>query len=523
MKKFLQQRLGLCFWLTIFALVPASKSSMGARYDWLEFNGDALHSGNNRQENIIDTSNVANLELLFQMTLPEIVDGAPVYLSAVITSAGTKDLLFVTTKAGHILALDARTGAPLWMQQNPPGDCRVNNELGPCFTTSSPAIDPNRQYVYSYGLDGYVHKYRVEDGTEITSGGWPELTTLKGFDEKASSALSVATARDGVSYLYVTHAAYPRDPGDLGDYQGHVTTINLMDGTQHVFNAACSNQVDVHFVAQPATPDCAQRQMGIWSRAGVVYDPATDKIYVATGNGTFDPGNHQWGDTVFALRADGTGDNGDPLDSYTPSNYQQLDEEDDDLGSSNPVILTVPATYPIQHLALQGGKQSEVRLINLDNLSGAGGAGNTGGELGTTIDLPQGGKMMTTPVAWVNPSDGRTWVILATTEAICAMQLAFDGYQMPSLTMEWQRSEGGTSPLVANGVLYYANNNGVWALDPISGAALWNSNQIGPIHWQSPVVANGVLYITDEAKHLSAFALRNQVGPFDLFLPFILR
>src|SRR5207247_1137489 len=132
----------------------------------------------------------------------------------------------------------------------------------PCYTTSSPAVDPNRQYVYSYGLDGYVHRCQVADGTEVTSGGWPELASLKPFNEKGSSALSIATAKNGTSYLYVTNGGYF---GDQGDYQGHVTAINLADGSQQVFNANCSNQ-PVHFAQQPGTPDCPGVRSGIWAR-----------------------------------------------------------------------------------------------------------------------------------------------------------------------------------------------------------------------------------------------------------------
>ena len=80
----------------------------------------------------------------------------------------------------------------MWSHQNGPAACTINNSGGPCFTTSSPAIDPNRLYVYSYGLDGLVHKYHVGDGVEVTGGGWPQLATLKGFDEKGSAALSFA-------------------------------------------------------------------------------------------------------------------------------------------------------------------------------------------------------------------------------------------------------------------------------------------------------------------------------------------
>ena len=232
-------------------------------YDWLQFNGDASHSGSNTLENQISVNNVAQLRLLFQVSLPGIADGSPVYLSNVETPSGVHDLIFVTTRSGYIAALDAHSGALIWSKQYGAAGCLINNNQArnePCYTTSSPAIDPNRKYVYSYGLDGYVHKYAVGNGTEILSGGWPELTTLKGYDEKGSSALSIATTPIGTSYLYVAHAGYP---GDQGNYQGHITAINLADGTQKVFNTLCSNQT-VHFVDSRVTsgPDCYPETMG---------------------------------------------------------------------------------------------------------------------------------------------------------------------------------------------------------------------------------------------------------------------
>ncbi len=211
-------------------------------YDWLQFGGDMRHSASNIFETTLTHTSVNSLAPKYQVTLPATVDGSPVYLEAVITTSGVKDLLFVTTTAGHIIALDAQTGSQAWSHQYGPGSCQINTNAGPCYTTSSPAIDPNRQYVYSYGLDGYVHKYQVGDGTEIMGGGWPELATTKGFDEKGSSALSFATS-GGTTYLYVTHGGYP---GDQGDYQGHVTAIDLATGQQKVFNTACSDQA-VHF------------------------------------------------------------------------------------------------------------------------------------------------------------------------------------------------------------------------------------------------------------------------------------
>lgn len=481
----------------------AAPANAAAPYDWLQFDGDPRHSGNNTLEATISPQNVAGLTRRFQTTLPAIADGAPVYVGGVSTASGTRDLLFVTTKAGDVVALDAHSGSQIWIQHNPAGTCTVNNGSQPCYTTSSPVIDPNRQYVYSYGLDGRVHKYQVGSGAEVTGGGWPEVATIKGFNEKGSSALAFATARDGATYLYVTNGGYL---GDRGDYQGHVTAISLASGSQNVFNANCSDQT-VHLGLSPNTPSCTAVQSAIWARSGVVYDPNTDRIYMATGNGPFNPGQNSWGDTVFALRPDGAGSNGGPIDSYTPDNYQQLDDQDLDVGSTAPAILPVPASSAVQHLAVQGGKDAMLRLLNLDNLSGQGGPGHTGGEIGAPIWIPQGGQVLTAPAIWVNPSDHGTWVFVADDRRVSGLKLNFDASGNPSLQVTWQNTTGATSPIVANNVLYYATSGSIQAINPTDGARLWSSNDIGAIHWESPIVANGVLYITDESKHLTAYAL----------------
>src|SRR5262249_6477112 len=105
-----------------------------AAYDWLQFNGDASHAGNNVQERALDRTNVAQLQFKYQIALPAYGDGAPVFLESVATPSGTRDVLFVTTRAGHLIALDAKTGAQLWSRQSGPGACTVNNGASPCYT-----------------------------------------------------------------------------------------------------------------------------------------------------------------------------------------------------------------------------------------------------------------------------------------------------------------------------------------------------------------------------------------------------
>jgi outer membrane protein assembly factor BamB len=480
---------------------PPTATAAPAAYDWLQFNFDPQHSGYNPHETTIGPGNVAGLKQVFRVTLPAIADGAPAYLSGVQTPSGPRDLLFLTTKAGHILALDAHSGERVWMHQYAAGTCRINLGSQLCYTTSSPAIDPDRRYVYSYGLDGQVHKYQVGDGTEVTTGGWPELTTRKPFNEKGSSALAQATAADGTPYLYMTNGGYL---GDRGDYQGHVTAINLADGSQQVFNTNCSDQA-VHFVQEPGQPDCPAVQSAVWARAGVVYDPATDLIYFATGNGPFDPARYDWGDSVLAVHPDGRGSGGNPVDSYTPADYQRLQNRDLDLGSTAPAILPVPDGSTVAHLGLQGGKDAVLRLLDLSNLSGPGGPGHTGGEVQVLTGVAHG-DIFTAPAVWVDPASGTTWAFLVDPEAISGLRLGLDSSGTPQLERVWGVTGGGSSPIVANGVVYYAGSRGIRALDPTGGKVLWEDTSLGGIHWESPIVANGVLYITDEKAGLTAYA-----------------
>ncbi len=494
--------------IALVALVAMSPATHAVKpgttgYDWSQFNFDQQHSGNNTKEKEIKAGNVSRLHRLFRVSLPDVADGAPAYLSDVRTTEGTMSLLFLTTRDGHIVAVNARTGKTVWKHQYGPGDYRINNGHQPVYTTSSPAVDPNREFVYSYGLDGYVHKFSVANGEEVKSGGWPELCTLKPFDEKGSSALAIATARNGASYLYVTNGGYL---GDRGDYQGHVTAINLRDGVQHVFNANCSDN-PVHFVERPGKPDCPAVQTAIWSRPGVIYDPATDRIYMATGNGPFDPQNHDWGDTIFSLNPDGTGHDGNPVDAYTPANHHYLNAADLDLGSTAPAILPTPADCTVRDLAVQGGKDMKLRLVNLADLSGGRGPGHVGGEIGKLVDVPQGGMVFTQPAVWVNPADKSTWVFVATYSGLSALKLHVDKRGMPSIKAAWRNDDEGSSPIIADNVLYCAGSHDMRAIDPTTGKLLWHDTNIGKIHWESPIVVNGVLYITDEAGDITAYAL----------------
>lgn len=479
--------------------------------DWLQFGYDQAHSGFNPAE--ISYPVASQTTPAWSVTIHAFGDStalradmAPVFLSGVVTSGGTKDLLYLVTDNGTLVAVDAATGTVIWSHQ--PSTTITNEGM-----SGSAAIDPNRQFVYAYALDGKVYKYPVAGTNPVSGNGWPEVSTVKPSAEKGAAALAFSTPPGGTNYLYHVTNGYD---GDGGDYQGHITAINLSTGAQHVFNVMCSNLLDMHFVnnGTPKTNDCnlthssgyGDGQMGgIWGRAGTTYDAATNRIYFASGNGLFDAnmsGDFEWGDSVLSLNPDGTGSGGGfPVDSYTPSQYATLYGNDIDLGSTGPAILPSTSTsFP--HLAIQSGKDSCVRLINLDNMSGMSGPGNTGGELneatscstdalGTHVVFPQ-------PAVWVNPADNSTWVYVVNhSDMLQAYQLNVTG--TPSLTKKWSAA-AGRSPVIANHTLYYVSGNAIVGLDTLTGTQTWSASLGGGIHWQSPIVVNHHLYIVDGAQ-----------------------
>lgn len=480
-------------------------------YDWLQFNLTAQHLGNDDLEWRISRHNASSLKLLFR-TPVAVSDGAPVLLRSVPTVRGVKDLIFATATTGTLAAYDACTGAQAWSSPTP---------SGPQWTTSMPVVDPNRNFVYSYQLDGFVHKFSVADGTEATGGGWPQLTTRKPDVEKGSSNLSIVVTRGQRRFLYAAQAGYPGPGvGDQGDYQGHVTAIDLDSGSQTVFNTLCSDSA-IHFDASTITPnDCPNLRAAVWGRPGVIYDSFADRVLFTSSNGPFDAhqGGHDWGDTVLSLPPDLSAPQGMPADSYTPSEFQQLADNDLDLGSSSPVILPEPSGGGLSRYAVQVGKDGQLRLLDISNLSGQGGAGHVGGEL-QILALPQGGEVLTSPAAWRDPVDQTVWIFVANDQGISALRFGTAQFVRhappaparvtlsgPSLVVVWMKPRGGTSPIVANGVLFYAGSGFIAALDPHTGNEIWSDTGIGQIHWQSPIVVNGVLYVTDNTPALSAYA-----------------
>ena len=391
-------------------------------------------------------------------------------------------MLYETLRNGTTLGIEATTGTIVWRFRT----------TGPNYTHSSPAADPSGTAIFVPGVDGKVHKLNAATGGEIRGQGFPAAITLIPETEANESALNVANG-----YLYATISGYD---GDRAPYDGHIVAIELSTGKKFVFNSLCSDKRELL-----GGTGCVQQRSGIWSRGGVVVDPSASmngRIYAATGNGDFNAssGGHNYGDSIVSLSADLSQLYG----SYTPTDYEGLQHSDSDLGSTSPATLPEQG---FQFYAADAGARLNTGLASQSRR--VAGRGQRAAE-----DRLAGGVVCVTPTVWTS-GGGEAWIFLGFPNVVQAYRLETkDGTSR--LASMWNASPGqtfkeGTTPVVANGVLFIAYDGAVYALNALTGNVLWNSAKHGKtianVHWSSPIVVNGWVYCSDEDGNLTAFAL----------------
>jgi outer membrane protein assembly factor BamB len=468
----MRRAIGTCAVLACLAIAAGASAAVPAG-DWTTFDYNAQRTGVGPADTGITPSNLHSLKRL-TVHLPGTVDSAPIELQGITVRGQAQDVVIVTTSYGRTLALNAASGRKLW--EFAPATIRPLLGSGQ-ITTASPVADPDRAYVYVTTPDGYVHKLAIATGRQI----WQTRLTYDPQREKLAGSLNIA---DGE--LLVVTDGYD---GDTPTYQGHIATLDLQTGRiTHVWNSLCSN---IKTIIDPPSK-CSGSDSAIWGRPGTVVEPDTGNILIATGNGPFN-GHTDWGDSVLELS---------PtlklLQNWTPSDQAQLNSDDLDLGSTEPALL------PFVHgsrLAVDGGKQGLLQLLNLNRLDGTRGhAGpRTGGEI-QRIDAPGPTDIYSQPAVW--QAGSRVYVFATDGDGTAAYLLT----ARRRLRLAWKSDQAGTSPLIAGGLLYVYNlDSGVLnVMNPRNGH-IYDSLPAAPGHWNSPIVVGGriILPVGDDNDHLT--------------------
>jgi alcohol dehydrogenase (cytochrome c) len=193
--------------------------------------------------------------------------------------------IFTAVDAGHVIALDAKTGATIWEYKRPipsglPIEFRVNRGL---------AVEGNRLFFGS--LEGYLVAINANDGKVI----WQTL---------------VASPSDGYSIsvapLVVRHSVVAGVSGGEFGARGFLAAYSVSTGQQ---------QWRFNTVPGPGEAGHETWQNDAWRSGGGgtwitgSYDPSTDLLYWGTGNpspgfsGDVRPGDNLFTASVIALHA----------------------------------------------------------------------------------------------------------------------------------------------------------------------------------------------------------------------------
>jgi PQQ-like domain len=439
---------------------PVAHAAASPLLDWPEFGLDPQRSSATDASTAITSANLAHLRRV-TVTLPGTVDSSPIYLHGVSIGGATHDAIFATTTYGRTVAIAATSGRILWTF-TPPG--YSSWEGGPRITTSTPVADPGRGFIYAASPNGEIHKLAVADGSEAP--GWPVSITRDSTHEKTGAALNI----DGPFVIAATSGYY----GDAPPYQGHVVLIERSSAhIAAIFNTLCANR---RAIIQPSS--CTASDSAVLSRGGAVVEPGGARIVLDTGNGPWN-GSINFGDSVLELTVPGLR----LRQSFTPTNQEQLNRSDTDLGSSAPALLG-------GNRLLLAGKDGIMRILALSALDGhpAGSSAASRHPLGGEVQrlgIPGGGQLFTAPAVWHH--DGRTTVFVADEHGTAAYVL-----RAGRLYQAWENATSGTSPVLAGGLLYVFEpaNGGIEVYRPGSSAAIAKLPGSSG-HWNSPIVVDG--------------------------------
>jgi outer membrane protein assembly factor BamB len=447
--------------LLLFVLtgLGGALAAQTAGHDWTQFGFDPSSSGVSTAPTGITSANITTLSR-HQVKLDGTVDASAIFLHDVTIKGAKHNVFFVTTTYGKTIAIDADSGDVLW-EYTPPkySTWAGTNQI----TNSTPVADLDRQSIYAASPGGAIEKLAVSDGRAL----WTTPITLLPRREKIASPL-----HEFHGHIIAVTGGYI---GDQPPYQGHVVVLDPAGKVLHVWNSLCSNRSGL---LNPSS--CPSVQSAIWGRAGAVIDPTTGNILVATGNGQYN-GKTDWGDSIIELDPEAAR----MLGNYTPADNARLNDEDLDLGSTSPVLLG-------DGLLAQGGKDGLIRVLNLQQIAGT--AAHQDHEL-QSVSTPSGAMLFTAPAVWRD--GGKTWMFAADLHGTAAWTL-----ENRKLVQKWKNGNGGTSPIVAGGLLYiYDPSGGLRVYQPTTGKQVAYL-PCGDGHFNSPIVVGGRIALPEgNANH----------------------
>ncbi|MGF6600194.1 outer membrane protein assembly factor BamB [Paraburkholderia sp. GAS448] len=466
------------------ALTPgAALASSFTATDWPTFGMNAQRTGNNPVETVLTTSNVAGLRTHWTTDLGGPILTQPTLAAGVNINGVLTDVVYAATLQGDMFALNASTGALIWQQHVAPVHTTCHDFAasgGNIGFIGTPTIDRTRNQLYIVSGDGFLHAYDLATGADLPAlhVAIPDAVNISRTFVYGSPTLS------GTSLYAATASACDTTP-----YHGQVVRVSIPDGAilQRWYPTGVSG------------PNGG----GIWGPGGVSVVRGGTAVYALTGNAFSTPENVAFAEHVVKLTSS--------LAVTASNSIPAPGTNDADFGAT--ATLFQPRGCPSMLAAFQ--KTGNLFIYN-------------------QATIPSG------PLQTLNISHGPSSIGLPAYDPVLKQlyiavprdsPTGFDNHGLVALaigstcsvSLAWQqpvgKNEGASnpaiSPVVANGVVYYADGvaSQVFAMDARSGQILWSTDSL-PVGERptggvltSPTVVNGQLFVAGFDHKLHAFGL----------------
>jgi hypothetical protein len=393
-------------------------------------------------------------------------------------------MIIAVTESNNVYALRANDGSIIWQRNLGPAvtsglPC---GNISPLGISGTPVVDlATRSLFIDAMIDGVTKKhfvYSLNVDTGVTNPNWPvDLNvSVPGFTSNVQNERGGLAIVNGILYVPFSGLA-----GDCGTYRGWVVGIptNNPSGVMAWATSAIGG--------------------GIWGHSGVASDGTN--MFVITGN-TFNASTWMGGEAIIRLQA-GPIFSGQPTDYWAPTNWQQLDNGDTDLGGVSATLLTVPGATPSQ-LVLALGKDGKGYLLNRNNLGG--------------IAAPVASANLPTAVrgqsaATYRTTQGTYFVFHTESNAVAAYKVT--PTNPPTIVSAWTMSQTGlgsafvTSTDGTNNVIVWVAGGGgdgrLHGYNGDTGAVVYagggaNELMTGTRKWNTGIVARGRIYYPADNK-----------------------
>ena len=462
----------LCRCLLLLALLalpaPALAQAASTAYDWATYGYDASRSSFNPAEIVLDRQTAPSLEAQWSADLGAAITAQPIVVHDAMVGGVPTELVYIGAANGVFAAFNATTGQQIWRRQLLTETISCGQQPNGLYGVADTAVrDPATHRIYV--VDGQGMLYALDEATGQTASGWPVQVMPHPDREFVWGALTLANGR-----ILVENASYC----DISPYTGFVISVDAA----------------THQIAQSFAVTTIGDGGGIWGYGGAAVDPATQAIYVATGNGLSSEASGYSEDLIRL----------DPSLSVVAANYAGFTGGDVDYGAT-PFLYSTPCNNQVAAV----NKSGVLVTYDRDNIDA--------GPL-QKLQIGDGGGPLIGDLA-VDPTAGFLFVSNPDTSPSGTYNhglLAFAVNNSCQLQLAWQAPIGDgssgplASPTAVPGVVLFGTGggNGLYALDSATGATLWSSGSAitGPVY-VAPAVLGGQIFVGSWDHHLHAFGV----------------